>query len=311
MARPRKEGLDYFPHDTDASSDEKIEVLRAAFGNDGYAFYFILLERIYRTSTFELDISAAEMRQILAQKCGVSADRFEQILALALKWKCFDQQAYEEHGVLTSDGIKRRANMVVEKRRQMRERYERLISEAKTREETGEEMPQRKEKKSKVKESTVKESTESTKDRSGQGPEQPSEPSPTKPRYVFTEEHMALAKRLADRMRENKPNIRLPSSLDAWANTARLMTDIDKRSVERIAEVIDWCQKDEFWRSNILSMDKLRKQFDRLEIRMDQEKKARDSPLGDEPPPDVQAFIDSSHREFLRRKEASSNARGS
>jgi hypothetical protein len=47
MARPKKEGMDYFPHDTDAVNDEKIEALRLLYGNDGYAFYFILLERIY------------------------------------------------------------------------------------------------------------------------------------------------------------------------------------------------------------------------------------------------------------------------
>lgn len=46
MARPLKEGMDYFPHDTDASDDEKIEALRAIYGNDGYAFYFILLDLI-------------------------------------------------------------------------------------------------------------------------------------------------------------------------------------------------------------------------------------------------------------------------
>lgn len=38
MARPRKEGLGYFPHDTDAVNDEKIEALRALYGNDGYAY---------------------------------------------------------------------------------------------------------------------------------------------------------------------------------------------------------------------------------------------------------------------------------
>lgn len=60
MARPLKLGLDYFPHDTDSVNDEKIEALRMLFGNDGYAFYFILLERIYRTPTFELNVSDAE-----------------------------------------------------------------------------------------------------------------------------------------------------------------------------------------------------------------------------------------------------------
>src|SRR5690606_22395306 len=101
MARPRKQGLDYFPHDVDASSDEKIEALRALYGNDGYAFYFILLERIYRTPEFEVNISDAETRQILARKVAVTEEKFNQILQTALKWGCFDREEYETRGVLT------------------------------------------------------------------------------------------------------------------------------------------------------------------------------------------------------------------
>ena len=79
MARPIKDGMDYFPHDTDASNDEKVEALRSLYGNDGYAFYFILLERIYRTNEAELDVSDAETIQILARKVSVTTEKFEQI----------------------------------------------------------------------------------------------------------------------------------------------------------------------------------------------------------------------------------------
>jgi hypothetical protein len=138
MARPRKEGMEYFPHDTDAVSDEKIEALRALYGNDGYAFYFILLERIYRTSSFELDVSDAETRQILARKVGVTLQKFEEMLSTALKHGCFDRREYEDRQVLTSNGIKRRAEPVVRKRHNQREKY---TSEA-TRVSAAETMPE-------------------------------------------------------------------------------------------------------------------------------------------------------------------------
>ena len=102
MARPQKEGMDYFPHDTDAVNDEKIEALRALYGNDGYAFYFIMLERIYRTADFEINVSDAETQketfQILAKKVGVSTEIFEQMLNAALKWGCFSKKDYEKRG---------------------------------------------------------------------------------------------------------------------------------------------------------------------------------------------------------------------
>lgn len=155
MARPLKEGMDYFPHDTDASNDEKIEALRSIHGNNGYAFYFILLERIYRTPNFELDVSASEtgeeMKQVLAKKIAVTIQEFNQMLETAFRWGCFDRQEYIERGVLTSNGIKKRASAVLEKRRKMRSLYEQRVSEAETREETIPETPQSKVKKSKEK----------------------------------------------------------------------------------------------------------------------------------------------------------------
>lgn len=157
MARPRKSGLDYFPHDTDAVNDEKIEALRALYGNDGYAFYFILLERIYRTNTFEIDISDLETRQILAGKTGISLEKFELILQTALNHGCFDKKVYSKKGVLTSSGIKKRAAVVVDKRRKMRDIYEQKkqgISDAEIEEENLPEMLQSKVKKSKSKDKT-------------------------------------------------------------------------------------------------------------------------------------------------------------
>jgi hypothetical protein len=150
MARPPKEGLSYFPHDVDASSDEKIEALRALYGNDGYAFYFILLERIYRAPGAELNISDAETLQILAKKLLVSDAEFEKMLQTALSKGLFNARKYESKKVLTSSGIKKRFNITVEKRRKMRERYQQkkgIISDAETRPET----PQSKVKKSKEK----------------------------------------------------------------------------------------------------------------------------------------------------------------
>jgi len=124
MPRPRKDGLDYFPHDTDAVNDEKIESLRALYGNDGYAFYFIMLERIYRANNQEIDLSDEELRQVYSKKVDVSLEKFDKMLATALKQGCFDKVRYETDGVLTSNGIKKRAAVVTDKREKMRAAYE-------------------------------------------------------------------------------------------------------------------------------------------------------------------------------------------
>ena len=87
-------------------------------------------------------------------------------------------------------------------------------------------------------------------------------------KYKYSQEHMELAEHLQKCMLENKPNMKLSSSLGQWANTIRLMIERDGRTIEQIALVIDWCQKDKFWKLNILSADTLREKFDRLELQM-------------------------------------------
>ena len=49
-----------------------------------------------------------------------------------------------------------------------------------------------------------------------------------------------------------------------WADAFRLLHAADKHSWEEITATIDWCQSDSFWKSNILSGDKLREKWDML-----------------------------------------------
>jgi hypothetical protein len=69
---------------------------------------------------------------------------------------------------------------------------------------------------------------------------------------------------------EEKPDFRRPD-LDRWAAEIDRMLRLDGRTPERIEAVIRWCRRDAFWQSNILSTAKLRKHFDRLELRMGRE----------------------------------------
>jgi hypothetical protein len=88
------------------------------------------------------------------------------------------------------------------------------------------------------------------------------------PQKKFGEEHIQLAEHLKNRILANKPDARVPESLDSWADTFRLMVERDGRSCQQIAAVIDWCQNNDFWRANILSASKLREKFDQLELQM-------------------------------------------
>lgn len=58
-----------------------------------------------------------------------------------------------------------------------------------------------------------------------------------------------------------------PSRTKANLDAARLLIDRDGATVEQIERVIRWCQADSFWRSNILSMAKLRDKYDQLRLK--------------------------------------------
>lgn len=89
-----------------------------------------------------------------------------------------------------------------------------------------------------------------------------------------------LCQRLADRMVANGST--RPTITKAWRTACRLMIDKDKRTPGQVARMIDWCQADEFWRSNILSMPKLREKYDQLRL-----KALEDAP---KPSPDADWF---------------------
>lgn len=54
-----------------------------------------------------------------------------------------------------------------------------------------------------------------------------------------------------------------------WAKDIDLMIRRDNISADDIAEVIMWCQKDAFWKSNILSGKKLREKYQQLRMKME------------------------------------------
>jgi len=73
-----------------------------------------------------------------------------------------------------------------------------------------------------------------------------------------------LCSHLADRIEGN--GSKRPPVTKEWRDAARLLMDRDGRTEDQIRAAIDWCQDDEFWRRNVMSMPTLRKQYDRLRL---------------------------------------------
>lgn len=82
-----------------------------------------------------------------------------------------------------------------------------------------------------------------------------------------------------DKLKELNSNIRVPDNVkkkQKWAADIDKLLRIDKRDKHEVCKVINYVVTDEFWKSNVLSPEKLRKQYDTLFIRMQQQNKIDD-----------------------------------
>ena len=85
----------------------------------------------------------------------------------------------------------------------------------------------------------------------------------------FETQHLKLAELLYKQIKNNLPNYP-EKDLEKWANEFRLMMERDKREGEEIQDLIIKTQNHHFWKKNILSPSKLRKQYDRLVLEFEE-----------------------------------------
>lgn len=87
----------------------------------------------------------------------------------------------------------------------------------------------------------------------------------------YTAVDLECAERMYHRITMVVPFLKTPKDFALWADTLRKMQTIDGIPLQTIGEVFRWANQHEFWSTNILSPDKLRKQFARLHAQMLQE----------------------------------------
>ena len=85
-------------------------------------------------------------------------------------------------------------------------------------------------------------------------------------RVAPPQEALELSQLLSDKIFENIPDRTPPteSQLMAWAHEVDLIHRVDGHAWDKIRELLLWSQQDGFWKANILSMSKFRKQWNQL-----------------------------------------------
>ena len=114
MARPAKTKVDYFPHVT--HSGKTIAILEARWGNDGYAFWFKLLELLGDSNDFAYNCNHSADWEYLLSKTRVT-----EAVALAILDKLAEIDAIDAglwtQKIVWSDNFVRNLEPVFEKRK--------------------------------------------------------------------------------------------------------------------------------------------------------------------------------------------------
>ena len=99
MARPEKQGLDYFSHDINSNNDPKIEYIETVYGLTGYAIYLKNNEKIYSNGYWLKWSDRDEIFMVKRYQMDLSV--FKSLMADFLNEGLFDRQLYEKHQILT------------------------------------------------------------------------------------------------------------------------------------------------------------------------------------------------------------------
>lgn len=99
MGRPRKQTVDYFPHFVSTDSRTRF-ILEQNWGNDGYAFWFKLLELLCRSEGHYYDLSEAANGKYLEALMKVDAETASNILDTLADLGNIDRDLWEERKVV-------------------------------------------------------------------------------------------------------------------------------------------------------------------------------------------------------------------
>lgn len=109
MARPLKDGIDYFPMDVGFLQDKKVKLIKGEFGSKGVVITIHLLCQIYGENGYFLKVDEEDYI-LLAEDigCDVTPGLIEEVVQGLVKRSFFDEGVFNRFSALTSRGIQRR-----------------------------------------------------------------------------------------------------------------------------------------------------------------------------------------------------------
>lgn len=109
MARPKKMTVEYFPHFV--HSGKTLFVLESNFGNNGYAFWFKLLELLGQTEFHLFDCGNSANWRFLLAKTRVSEETAAEILETLVDLEAIDRDFWQEKKIYSENFVENIADV--------------------------------------------------------------------------------------------------------------------------------------------------------------------------------------------------------
>lgn len=124
MARPLKEGVDYFS--LDCYMDDKIKMIQAEFGLKGFAIVVKLWQTIYQEHGYYCEWNE-EKKLLFASEEGADCGPglINEIVQACIRRDIFSKKLFDKYQILTSRGIQKRYLSITAKRKkaEMKKEY--------------------------------------------------------------------------------------------------------------------------------------------------------------------------------------------
>lgn len=117
MARPVKEGLDYF--ELDCHMEEKVRLIQAEFGLKGFAIVVKLYQKIYGGFGYYCEWNEDSLLLFMSENGVSSRDEKNlicEIVSACIRRNIFSEKLFNEFGILTSYGVQKRYLNAVSRR---------------------------------------------------------------------------------------------------------------------------------------------------------------------------------------------------
>lgn len=230
----------YFPHDSNARTDQKMLPVRAKYGAKGYGIYFMIIELLREAKEY----------QMLSNYEAIAYELHEQIADVQDVIENFGLFEFSDDGYFYSVSLKnrmQRKDEIIEKRRNAGKKGGQASAQAKLKQTSTTAQALKERKRKEMKRNNIQVPTD------------------------FQKKSVELSEFLLKRILENSPQFKYTDKTTAlWSIEIEKLLRIDGRPYEEVALIIDFAQNSTFWRANILSGEKLRKQFDKLWLQKDQ-----------------------------------------